>query len=158
MPVAGIGNAKAEKIWYRALTEYFTAKTNHSNARVATLKAAADLYGAHSLEYNTVNAAWSAVSVGGAHPFPGEQTPYPVNPGDQETAVRKAASLRLEATNPGERTLTYSATGLPPGLTMDSASGLISGTPTKTGDYRVTVGVTDTLHAQGATWFMWYVT
>ncbi|MEV4179471.1 M4 family metallopeptidase [Nonomuraea sp. NPDC049709] len=157
MPVTGIGNDKAAKIWYRALTEYFTSKTNYVAARVATLKAAADLYGAHGLEYNTVNAAWAAVLVGGANPIAGGKTPYPVNPGDQETVVRTAARLQLEATNPGGRALTYTAAGLPPGLTVDPESGLISGTPTKAGDYRVTVGTTDTLHAQGTTWFMWYV-
>ncbi|MEV4107759.1 M4 family metallopeptidase [Nonomuraea sp. NPDC049695] len=157
MPVTGIGNDKAAKIWYRALTEYFTANTNYAAARVATLKAAADLYGAHGLEYNTVNAAWSAISVGGADPIAGGQTPRPVNPGDQETVVGTAVSLQLEATNPGGRPLTYAAAGLPPGLTMDTASGLISGKPTKKGNYRVTVGVTDTLHAQSTTWFMWYV-
>ncbi|MEV0614855.1 M4 family metallopeptidase [Nonomuraea sp. NPDC050404] len=157
MPVTGIGNDKAAKIWYRALTEYFAATTNYAAARIATLKAAADLYGAHGLEYNTVNAAWSAVSVNGANPIGGSQTPRPVNPGDQDAVVGKAASLQLEATNPGGRPLTHTAVGLPPGLTIDPASGLISGTPTKKGDYRVTVGVTDTLHAQGTTWFMWYV-
>ncbi|MFC4010564.1 M4 family metallopeptidase [Nonomuraea purpurea] len=157
MPVTGIGNDKAAKIWYRALTEYFAEKTDYAAARIATLKAAADLYGAHSLEYNTVNAAWSAVSVSGSNPIPGGQTPYTVNPGDQDAVVKTAVSLQLAATNPGGRPLTYTAVGLPPGLTIDAASGLISGTPTKTGDYRVTVGVTDTLHAQSTTWFMWYV-
>jgi Zn-dependent metalloprotease len=157
MSVTGIGNDKAAKIWYRALTQYFTPSTTYAAARVASLKAAADLHGAHSLEYNTVNSAWAAVSVTGVDPFPGGQTPYPVNPLDQETAARTAATLQLEATNPGGRTLTYSAAGLPPGLTINPVSGLISGTPTTAGDYKVTVGVTDTVHAQGTTWFMWYV-
>ena len=37
---------------------------------------------------------------------------------------------------------TWTATGLPPGLTISSA-GIISGTPTTTGTYSVTVTVTD---------------
>ncbi len=39
------------------------------------------------------------------------------------------------------------AGGLPPGLTLDEASGLISGTPTTAGDYPFTVQVTDSLDA-----------
>jgi zinc metalloprotease ZmpA len=61
--LAGIGRAKAEKIWYRALTLYFTSNTNYAGARQATLNAAVDLFGPGSTEYNTVNAAWSAVNV-----------------------------------------------------------------------------------------------
>ncbi|NES12965.1 MULTISPECIES: M4 family metallopeptidase [Micromonospora] len=61
--VTGIGNAKAAAIWYRALTTYMTSRTGYSGARTATLSAAADLYGSTSTEYQTVAAAWSAVSV-----------------------------------------------------------------------------------------------
>ncbi|MET8908624.1 M4 family metallopeptidase [Micromonospora sp. NPDC004551] len=61
--VTGIGNAKAGAIWYRALTRYMTSRTNYAGARTASLSAAADLYGSGSAEYNTVAAAWSAVSV-----------------------------------------------------------------------------------------------
>jgi Zn-dependent metalloprotease len=61
--IVGIGNAKAGAIWYRALTVYMTTRTAYSGARIATLSAAADLYGSGSTEYNTVAAAWSAVSV-----------------------------------------------------------------------------------------------
>lgn len=61
--VTGIGSAKAGKIWYRALTTYWTSSTNYSQARAGMLKAATDLYGAGSVEYNTTAAAWSAVSV-----------------------------------------------------------------------------------------------
>ena len=61
--LTGIGRTKAEKIWYRALTRYFTSNTNYAAARTGSLSAAADLYGAGSAEYNAVAAAWSAVNV-----------------------------------------------------------------------------------------------
>jgi Zn-dependent metalloprotease len=61
--VTGIGHGKAEKIWYRALTVYFTSATNYALARVATLNAATDLYGASSTEYAAVAKAWTAVNV-----------------------------------------------------------------------------------------------
>jgi Zn-dependent metalloprotease len=61
--VAGIGRAAAEQIWFRGMTVYMTSSTNYAGARVATLKAATDLYGTGSANYNAVAAAWSAVSV-----------------------------------------------------------------------------------------------
>ncbi|GAB2836767.1 M4 family metallopeptidase [Lentzea nigeriaca] len=62
-PVTGIGRAKAEKIWYRALTTKFTSSTKYAAARTGTLAAAADLYGASSPEYAAVDRAWAAVNV-----------------------------------------------------------------------------------------------
>ena len=61
--LAGIGRAKAEKIWYRAVSVYMTSDTNYSGARAATLSAASDLYGPTSAERHMVAAAWSAVLV-----------------------------------------------------------------------------------------------
>ncbi|MFD9684887.1 M4 family metallopeptidase [Kitasatospora sp. NPDC001309] len=61
--LSGIGRDKAAKIWYRALTTYFTSTTNYAAARTGTLKAAADLYGATSAEYSAVAATWTAVNV-----------------------------------------------------------------------------------------------
>jgi Zn-dependent metalloprotease len=70
--VKGIGRAKAEKIWYRALDVYFTSTTSYVNtanptntARAYSLRAAQDLYGRCSTEYKTVRAAWTAVNVAG---------------------------------------------------------------------------------------------
>lgn len=59
----GIGRGAAQKIWYRSLTVYMTSDTDYAGARVATLKAASDLYGASSTQYRSVNAAWAAVLV-----------------------------------------------------------------------------------------------
>ncbi|MBI0297486.1 M4 family metallopeptidase [Streptomyces sp. PRKS01-29] len=61
--VEGIGRDKAEKVWYKALTTYFTSNTDYHAAREATLKAATDLYGADSAEYKGVDAAWAGVNV-----------------------------------------------------------------------------------------------
>lgn len=50
--------------------------------------------------------------------------------------------------------LTFSATGLPPGLAISSA-GLVSGTPTTGGQYSVTVTATDQNGASGSATFAW---
>jgi len=61
--VTGIGRSKAEKIWYRALTTYFTSSTTFKQARTATLNATKDLYGGKGAESQAVAAAWTAVGV-----------------------------------------------------------------------------------------------
>ena len=61
--LAGIGREAAQQIWYRALTVYMTSNTNYAAARVATLNAAADLYGPTSAQSTAVAAAWDAVNV-----------------------------------------------------------------------------------------------
>jgi Zn-dependent metalloprotease len=61
--VGGITEPKVAKIWYRALTTYFTTGTTYAQARAGTLSAATDLYGPSSPERAAVAAAWSAVSV-----------------------------------------------------------------------------------------------
>ncbi|WP_307826623.1 M4 family metallopeptidase [Streptomyces pactum] len=61
--VTGIGRDKATKIWYKALTTYFTSTTDYAGARTGTLQAAADLYGSTSAEYKAVAAAWTAINV-----------------------------------------------------------------------------------------------
>ncbi|MGW7609942.1 M4 family metallopeptidase [Streptomyces sp. NPDC054766] len=61
--VTGIGRTKATAIFYRALTRYMVSTTDFHDARTATLKAAADMYGANGTEYKAVDAAWAAVDV-----------------------------------------------------------------------------------------------
>ena len=62
--VVGIGIDKASKIWYRALTHYFTSNQTFAQARSATETAAAELYpGGTKL---AVSMAWAAVGVGSA--------------------------------------------------------------------------------------------
>jgi Zn-dependent metalloprotease len=61
--ISGIGREAAQKIWFRALDVYMTSGTTYSQARTATLSAAADLYGAGSAEQNAVASAWSVVGV-----------------------------------------------------------------------------------------------
>ena len=61
--LVGIGRAKAQQIWYAALTQYMTSNTDYAGARVATMTAAGNLYGVGSAEQNAVAAAWNAVSM-----------------------------------------------------------------------------------------------
>jgi len=80
------------------------------------------------------------------------------NPGNQTGTVGTAVSLQIHASDSATgQTLTYSATGLPAGLSINSSSGLISGTPTTAGTSSVTVTATDTTNASGSASFTWTI-
>ncbi len=79
------------------------------------------------------------------------------NPGAQSSVSGSAVSLQISGTDSGGLGLTYSASGLPPGLSISSA-GLISGTPTTAGTYSVTVAAKDSTGATGSATFGWTVT
>lgn len=80
------------------------------------------------------------------------------NPSSQTGTVGTAVSLQIKATDSASgQTLTYSATGLPAGLSINSTTGLISGTPTTAGSSSVTVTAKDTTGATGSASFTWTV-
>ena len=88
----------------------------------------------------------------------GGNTVTVTNPGNQTGTVGTAVSLQIHASDSGSgQTLTYSATGLPAGLSINSSTGLISGTPTTAGTSSVTVTATDTTGAHGSASFTWTI-
>ncbi|MEU2622168.1 putative Ig domain-containing protein [Streptomyces sp. NPDC007157] len=78
------------------------------------------------------------------------------NPGSQSTATGGSVSLQISASDSAGASLTYSATGLPTGLSI-SSSGLISGTASTAGTYQVTVTAKDSTGASGSASFSWTV-
>jgi hypothetical protein len=88
----------------------------------------------------------------------GGNTVTVTNPGGQASTVGTATSLQIQASDSASgQTLTYSATGLPAGLSINSSTGLISGTPTAAGSGSVTVTARDTTGASGSATFAWTV-
>lgn len=73
--------------------------------------------------------------------------PQVTDPGDQSGAEGETVSLAITGTDPDLDTITWSAGGLPAGLTIDPASGVIGGTlsydASPTSPYTVTVRATD---------------
>lgn len=97
----------------------------------------------------------------GTLPVAANQLGQPVtlsNPGPQENVVGTSASLTLSGSDTtGGQSLTYSAAGLPAGLSLNASTGAITGTPTTDGTSTVTVTAKDANGAQASASFVWTV-
>ncbi len=83
-------------------------------------------------------------------------TPVVTDPGAQTNNQGDSIALQIQATDEDGDALAYSAIGLPPGLSIFSGSGLITGTATTSGTYNVTVTVTDNTALVNPT-FVWTI-
>ena len=78
------------------------------------------------------------------------------SPGNQSSAVGVALTLTLNGSDPEGLPITYSASGLPAGLTLNTNTGFISGTPTTAATSNVTVTVSDGVLSTSQT-FTWTI-
>jgi hypothetical protein len=121
-----------------------TPTTPGSNSVTVTAKDTTGASGSASFTWTINAASGNTVTV--------------TNPGSQTGTVGTAVSLQVTATDSASgQTLTYSATGLPAGLSISSSTGLISGTPTTPGSNSVTVTAKDTTGASGSASFIWTI-
>jgi hypothetical protein len=79
------------------------------------------------------------------------------NPGTQTSTVGSPVRLQMYASDSDGGTLAYGATGLPAGLSIDPATGIIAGTPTTAGASTTTIIVTDRSGPSGFVTFSWTV-
>ena len=145
--VTGIGTQTAATIFYNAMLSK-TAGMTYQRYRTATLNAAKNLFPASCTNFNTVKAAWDAVSVPAQVGRPDlhgrrrhRDRHQPGLPG-RGTVGTAITPFTLTASPAG--TYTWSASGLPPGVTIGSGTGTVSGTPTAAGTFTVTVTATST--------------
>ncbi|HAV60907.1 MAG TPA: hypothetical protein DCY13_00895 [Verrucomicrobiales bacterium] len=91
------------------------------------------LFNNHDIE------AWSVTLNAFALPSP----PVLGSMSDETTVLGASVNRQLSATDANGDLLAWSATGLPPGLSIDAATGLITGTPIEAGVFNPTITVTD---------------
>jgi Zn-dependent metalloprotease len=123
--ITGIGIQKAGKIFYNGLLKK-TSSWNHKAARKATLEAAIALFPGSCTEFDTVKAAWNAVSVTAATGEPttcsgGSTNDYSfsVNPtsGSVQSGQSATVAVSTATTQGSAQAIALSATGLPAGAT-----------------------------------------
>ncbi|MCB0082302.1 MAG: putative Ig domain-containing protein, partial [Caldilineaceae bacterium] len=85
------------------------------------------------------------------------EPPILTNPGDQNSGVGASLSLAISANDPNNDALSFSGSSLPNGLTIDNHSGLITGSPTTTGAFNVTVSVDDGNGGNDSITFTWTI-
>jgi putative Ig domain-containing protein/VCBS repeat protein len=102
-----------------------------------------------------------ATSALGTGPYSAEvriSIPSLQQPSNRTSSINTAISpVTLVASDPDGSPLQFTHTGLPFGLTMNQATGVISGTPTSVGTYNVTVFVADGF-ATASRSFVWTIT
>ena len=129
-PLSAFNGLSADGTWVLTLTDHYTSE-----------------------DAGTLNAWEIQVCTQGFS----NQAPVVTNPGDQTNDTGDTVNLAISATDPDGDALSYSATGLPAGLSIDNNSGLISGSPNIAGSYNVTVSVADGNGGDDTVNFTWTV-
>ena len=133
---------------YKAVAESFTATASSAGAVTIQFVTVKDNAQVNGIEVQPVSGGGGTTG----------NTVTVTNPGTETWTMGTAASLQIAASDSASgQTLTYSATGLPAGLSISSTTGLISGTPTAAGTGSATVTVADTTGASGSATFSWTV-
>jgi Zn-dependent metalloprotease len=156
--ITGLGVQSAMKIFYNAML-LKTSGASYLKYRTWTLTAAKNLFPGSCAEFNTVKAAWDAISVPAQSADPtcsATGTVTVSSPGNQSTTTGGSVNLALSASG-GTAPYTWSATGLPAGLSINASTGTISGTATTAGTSNVTVTAKDAANKTGTASFTWTV-
>ena len=95
------------------------------------------------------------VNIAGAPDTGDAPTLSPVS--DRSGTVGSSVNLQLQATDPNGDVLGYAAVGLPPGLTINSSTGKISGQLQAAGTFNVVAAVSDGVNSATVS-FVWTVT
>ena len=79
------------------------------------------------------------------------------NPGAQRAVLNTSTSLQIHSSDTRGGSVTYSATGLPVGLSINSSTGKITGRPRRLGTSYPTVMVKDSMGTSARTTFAWTI-
>jgi hypothetical protein len=144
-----------------AFAFYFPSSSGDITAYASTNTTRIDLY-QNGAEADSVGALGTdgafTVTYGPPPPPPPTDKVTVTSPGSQSATAGTAAALQIHAvSSTGAAITSYAASGLPPGMSIDSTTGRISGTPRTAGTYSVKVTATDTTGTTGSASFTWTI-
>lgn len=128
----GVGNDKAARIWYRALSTYLTSSSNYASARAAAISAVKDLYGAGGAEEQAVWNSFHGINVGDA--WGTSTTAVSITP--TSVTVVPSATYQFTASVTGNSNTAVTWSVVESGGGAVSTSGLYTA-PASTGTYHV---------------------
>jgi YVTN family beta-propeller protein len=94
-------------------------------------------------------------TMGLRHPF--NSAPSLTQTGNLADIRNSIISQAFEASDAEGDPLTFSAVGLPPGLTISATGGIVSGSPDSLGDFTTTIRVADPSGGLGSVSFIWSI-
>jgi len=106
LTAAVIGRTDTAKIYYRALTIYFTASTTFYEARVGLIQAAIDLFGINSAHHLAVVSAQDAVGIVNVEPPPPVDSTPPGSPRSVKL-ISRVGEIKLKWENPSDTDLSH---------------------------------------------------
>ena len=121
LTASAIGKDKAERIYYRALDQYLTRTAQFIDARIATIQAAEDLYGAGGSEAVTVANSFTTVGIGSGAPT-NNQTDVQTNPGADFVVMSDANDSQHYLFDGAANVIHNPMTGLEPPLSKPSVT------------------------------------
>jgi F5/8 type C domain/Beta-1,3-glucanase/Putative Ig domain len=158
LQVHGSDSASGQTLTYSAAGLPAGLSINSSTGLISGTPTMAGTSTVTATATDTTGASGSASFGWTVNPASSGNTVTVTNPGSQTWTVGTAASLQVHGSDSASgQTLTYSAAGLPAGLSINSSTGLISGTPAAASTGSATVTATDSTGAAGSTTFSWTV-
>jgi Putative Ig domain len=176
LPIAAEAATTITVVWERNTDNITIGYSVHYGTQSANYAGSVDVGNATSAVINLPDSTKTYYFAVKAYSATGEQStfspevswtpPAPVsalpptlqNPGSTSTTVGSASVIvKLTATDPAGLALTYSASGLPPGLSIAASTGVITGIPTQVGVYNVTATVTNTAGLSASQTFTWTI-
>lgn len=165
---ANVTKDKAEQVYYRALTKYMTRTSKFVDARLAVVRASADLYGENSAVVVAAKAAFDAVGIADPNgntptntpapaPTPAPQQNIPVNTGGDFILVFEPSTSKLytgSATASGSNFKAISSSGClsKPSVTDDGLFAYFVGTDKNIRKISLTGAYTETKISTDGVW------